>query len=193
MIDRIEAFHDDTLGTINGERLKYERIWAVPEYAKHSPGKEICELFEEMCSPSGSVIDLGSGSGKGAIALDQLGLRVTMLDLTFKGLVPEAEFRKIEASLWGDWSGPYDWGYCTDVMEHIPIEYTMLVLDRIMSNCRSVFFHICLVPDGFGKVIGQPLHLTVMPFEWWRDKLGEFGKVVECRDLMANGVYHVAR
>jgi hypothetical protein len=32
-----------------------------------------------------------------------------------------------------------------------------------------------------------------MPFEWWRDKLGEFGEVVECRDFMANGIYHVAR
>lgn len=182
------------MNTVESERLKYEQAWAIPEYANHSPGEEICELFEEMCSPRGTVIDLGAGSGKGALALDALGLDVTMLDLTFDGC-QTGKFHRIETSLWGKWSRPlgWDWGYCTDVMEHIPVEYTMLVLDRIMANCRSAFFHICLIPDGFGKAIGQPLHLTVMPFEWWRDKLGEFGEVVECRDFMANGVYHIAR
>ncbi len=182
------------MNTAEAEREKYEQAWAIPNYAKRSPGEEICELFDEMCSPWGTVIDLGSGSGKGAVALDKLDLDVTMLDLTFAGCGTK-KFKRIEGSLWGDWRQPlgWDWGYCTDVMEHIPVEYTMLVLDRIMSNCRSSFFYICFIPDVFGKFIGQPLHMTVMPFEWWKDRLGEFGKVVECRDLMKHGVYHVAR
>ena len=189
------------MNTAESERQKYEKAWAIPEYASHSPGAAICELFEEMCSPQigDTVIDLGTGSGKGADALDDLGMFVTMLDLTFKGLVTTRHHPRIQSPLWGDWKGGglgedgWYWGYCTDVMEHIPTEYTMLVLDRIMSNCRSAFFHICFVPDAFGKVVGEPLHLTVMPFEWWREKLGEFGEVLECRDLMSNGVYHVAR
>lgn len=179
------------------ETAKYEKMWAHENYGAHSPGEEIAELFFEMCSPSGSVIDLGAGSGKGSIALDDQGLDVTMLDLTFNGLVDDLPFRRIRSSLWEDWGKfnrhGWGWGYCTDVMEHIPAEYTMLVIDRIMSNCRQAFFHICLVPDGFGKVIGQPLHLTVMPFEWWKSHLAEFGNIIECRDFMANGVYHVAR
>lgn len=184
------------MNTVEAERLKYEKAWSIPEYADHSPGEKIIDLFEEICSPEGTVIDLGAGSGKGALALKKLGLDVTMLDLTFSGLDKRAEkLRKIEGSLWGNWQRTvgWDWGYCTDVMEHIPTEYTMLVLDRIMSNCRSVFFHICLVQDGFGKIVGEPLHLTVRPFEWWKDRLGEFGKVEECRDFMWTGVYHVAR
>ena len=177
------------------ERQKYKKAWAIPEYANHSPGEEISGLFFEMCSPEGTAIDLGAGSGKGSVALDKHGLKVTMLDLTFDGLVEDLPFRRIRSSLWEDWGRDYgwDWGFCTDVMEHIPPEYTMLVIDRIMSNCRQAFFHICFVSDGFGKVVGQPLHLTVMPFEWWKSHLSEFGTVVECRDLMSNGVYHVAR
>lgn len=184
----------EAVNLAESERLKYEKAWAIPEYADHSPGEEIAELFFEMCSPSGSAIDLGSGSGKGAKALSK-SLEVTMLDLTFDGLVEDLPFRRIQSSLWADWgkSNEWDWGYCTDVMEHIPPEYTMLVIDRIMASCRQAFFHICLVPDGFGKAIGQPLHLTVMPFEWWRDRLSEFGTMVECRDFLHNGIYHIAR
>ena len=182
------------MNVAESERLKYEKAWSIPEYANHSPGAQAVELFAEMCEPYGDVIDLGTGSGKGALALKDIGLDVTMLDLTFDGLVEGTDgIRRIEAPLWGKWLGAWDWGYCADVMEHIPPEYTMLVLDRIMSHCEQVFFHICFVPDGFGKVVGQPLHLTVMPFEWWKSHLSEFGAVVECRDLMANGVYHVAR
>ena len=181
------------MNIVESERLKYQQAWKIPQYANHSPGEEITDLFVEMCSPAGDAIDLGAGSGKGALALEKLGLEVTMLDLTFDGLIGGNHLRKIGAPLWGKWLGAWEWGYCTDVMEHIPPEYTMLTLDRIMSHCEQAFFHICLIPDGFGKVIGQPLHLTVMPFEWWRDRLGEFGTVVECRDLMANGVYHVVR
>lgn len=174
------------------ERQKYEKAWAIPEYANHSPGEEISGLFFEMCAPRGKIIDLGAGSGKGSVVLDEHGLDVTMLDLTFDGLAFRAQgLKKKQGSLWEQWGGTYDWGYCTDVMEHIPPEYTMLVIDRIMSNCRQAFFHICFVPDGFGKIVGQPLHLTVMPHEWWRSHLSEFGTVVECRDLMSNGVYHV--
>ena len=47
--------------------------------------------------------------------------------------------------------------------------------------------------DGtmFGKEIGEPLHVTVMPFTWWRDRLGEVGEVLDARDLMHGGVFHV--
>jgi len=88
----------------------------------------------------------------------------------------------------------YDYAYCCDVMEHIPTEYVMLTLQNIMNTCREgAFFYICLVPDGFGKIIGAPLHLTVKPFIWWRDKLAELGEVVDARDLLTNGMYYVKR
>jgi hypothetical protein len=30
-----------------------------------------------------------------------------------------------------------------------------------------VFFQISTVEDSFGAVIGQPLHLSVHPHQWW--------------------------
>lgn len=192
--------------TVEAERQKYEKIWANEDYAKHSPGEEIASLFFEIskAAPGETVIDLGTGSGKGALVLDEFGLDVTILDLTFSGLDERAQkFEKVEAPLWGRWNSrtsnghsvprEWDYGYCADVMEHIPPEYVMLTLTRVMVSCERAFFHICFMPDGFGKTIGEPLHLTVMPFEWWKARLGEVGQIVECRDLLSNGVFYVER
>jgi hypothetical protein len=94
----------------------------------------------------------------------------------------------------GSHSYKYDYAYCCDVMEHIPTEYVMATLQNIMATCtEGAFFYICLVPDGFGALIGKPLHLTVRPFMWWRDKLAELGEVVDARDLIMNGMYYVKR
>jgi hypothetical protein len=39
---------------------------------------------------------------------------------------------------------------------------------------RKVFFQISTVPDHFGPVLaGEPLHLTVQPFSWWKKKFEE--------------------
>lgn len=185
--------------TIDQERAKYEKAWMIREYADHSPGEEIAELFFEIAQPKigENIIDLGTGSGKGAIALHGYGLDVSILDLTFNGLVPKAkalDFERVGSALWADWGiRKWDYGYCVDVMEHIPMEYVMLTLKQIVTNCEKVFFHICLQRDGFGKLVGQPLHLTVMPFEWWKAKLSDVGKIIECRDFINNGVYYVGR
>ena len=194
------------MNIIESERLKYQKAWAIDGYDHHSPGEEISDLFKEIALPiqDETIIDLGTGSGRGALALAKMGLDVTVLDLTFDGLDKRAEgFRKIEASLWGAWNAEkrgsfhiplnWDYGYCTDVMEHIPPEYVMLTLHKIMLACDKAFFHICLIPDGFGQLVGEPLHLTVMPFEWWRDHLGEIGTVLESRDFMNNGIFYVER
>jgi SAM-dependent methyltransferase len=181
------------------ETAKYERIWGYEEYAVCSPGEDLVEAFLEIArpAPGASVIELGCGTARAGLALRSAGLAVTLLDLTDAGLDPAARVeladKLIKAPLWGHWPGDYDFGYCVDVMEHIPPEYTMLVLDRIMARCRRAFFQICLIQDGFGRLIGEPLHLTVMPFQWWRDRLAEFGTLTEARDLIKNGLFYVER
>lgn len=179
---------------IQQETAKYEKIWALPEYANYSPGEELAQAFLDMAKPSpfSKIIDIGCGSGKGALALSDY--RVTLLDLTRDGLVEEARSLPfVKRSIWESWNGTWDYGYCTDVMEHLPPEYTMLAIKNVLQHCRKAFFQICFLPDHFGQKIGEPLHLTVCPFEWWLAHFKEFGHVIEARDLLQNGIFFVSR
>jgi len=153
------------------ERSKYEKIWAVPEYDTYSPGMENVERFMSVLDPEKleTLIDIGCGAGKASLEFMKRGLVVHSVDITDAGLVPNfPRSRFIQSPLWDKrWTltrrDGWDYGFCCDVMEHIPPEYTMLVADRIMSCCRTAWFQICLVPDQFGMRIGEPLHLTVQP------------------------------
>lgn len=180
------------------EQSKYEEMWAFDAYADHSPGEQFAELFAGLVAP-GIVLDAGCGSGKGAVALEARGFKVRMADITRAGLREEASripFQQV--CLWNRdqvarlktlWAP--DYVFCCDVMEHIPTQYTMLVIDNLLSVAKAAFFSISLQPDQFGAWVGRPLHLTVQPFGWWRDQLQEFGRVVDARDLGDTGTYLV--
>ena len=184
--------------TADHERAKYARMWAIDDYHGHSPGKIWASRLGGLVDlkPDQTVIDLGCGAGEAAAALEALGLDVAQVDLAdFRGTDNNRPFRA--APLWSDWSFPgrfmrADYGFCCDVMEHIPPEYVMLVLERIRANCQAVFFSIAHLPDRCGAMIGEPLHLTLRPFEWWRDRIGEqMGEVLDGRDLMGDSMFYV--
>jgi 2-polyprenyl-3-methyl-5-hydroxy-6-metoxy-1,4-benzoquinol methylase len=191
------------------QRATYEAAWALDSYATHSPGAELASKFIDMAGPpvGSTVLDAGCGSGKGAVALKEAGLTVAMCDITRDGLVREAEgIPFVEASLWSDLrhvfyasrlvpsqypsAGRFDYVYCCDVLEHIPEEFTMLCVARMLDVASTgLFLSVALVPDHFGALVGTALHLTVRPFTWWRDNLSEIGHIAECRDLITNGLY----
>ncbi len=186
------------------ERDKYRRVWRIPSYGRFSPGERMVPHFLDIVKPSPDdvIIDFGTGGGKAARALQKRGFEVVAIDHTRKGIT-RARWKHlknhfVEACLWrldeADIAIPETCavrGYCVDVMEHIPVEATMLTIMQIMDQCDDCFFQICTLPDEFGKAIGEPLHVTVMPFTWWRDGLGEIGEVVDARDFMHAGVFHV--
>ena len=178
------------------ERDKYERMWGADSYHDHSPGKRWVVVFEELAKPKEreTLIDLGCGAGEGSAELQKLGLDVAGVDLDDFRDDKAPPFRAMP--LWNDWSFPgrfarADYGYCCDVMEHIPPEYVMLVLERMRQNCQSLFLCISHMPDQSGKIIGETLHLTVQPFEWWRDRLADIGEVVHARDMILESIYYV--
>jgi hypothetical protein len=182
------------------ERNKYAEIWSFDEYRNaFSPGLANVDRFMSVIRPDAgsTLLDVGCGSGKAGLAFQDLDLRVSWMDLTSAGLdsnVPRSQF--LEAPLWSDWNTRvhvFRYGFCCDVMEHIPTEYVMLSLARIISACRTTWFQIALRPDEFGKLIGEPLHLTVRPYSWWLVRLQTLGNVVDARDLCGDGMYVVER
>lgn len=174
------------------ERAKYERVWAVDEYRAHSPGEWALPLFRQMVRKrDATLLDLGCGTGRAGRQLAALGFEVTLADLVPAAVdVNDLPFVKINA--WGRWpSQCYDWVYCCDVLEHVPIECVERTLRNIARHCDQLFATIHFGEDHFGQVIGHPLHLTVRPFLWWVDILGEFGTVIDARDLMGMGAFRV--
>jgi len=162
------------------ERQKYERVWCFDDYRQVAPGELCVAKFLEVVQPSSGakVIDFGCGTGRAALKLDEAGLAVMCLDFA-------SNARDLEA-----WRLPFrvhdltqpvpergDYGYCTDVLEHIPPEYVQTVLRNIMDAVPRAFFQISTVDDVMGELVGLPLHLSVHPASWWLDQF----EVINCK------------
>lgn len=195
------------------ERLLYADVWAsVPQYADVAPGERYVSVLQELCPPqltsrrTACVFDAGCGSGKGAVALTTAGYEVVMGDLTDEGLVDAAQgipfhavclWKNLMAQLPDEYNRSmryFDAAYCTDVLEHVPPQFTMLAVHQLLQIVQQgVLITVSLTTDGFGAWVGRPLHQTVQGFTWWRDSLKEVGTVVEARDLLNTGLYWVTQ
>lgn len=188
------------------ERELYDAVWGgLSRYGDHNPGEHHVDLFKRLLEargwPQGSVLDAGCGTGLGGVALQRAGFQAALCDLTDAGLQAAAlELPFTTVSLWDDlrpalgfqMGGKFDYGYCCDVLEHIPEAFTMLVVSQLLAVARyGVFLTISTVPDHFGIWVGEPLHKTVRPFTWWRDMLGEVGTVTEAIDCLNYGAFLV--
>lgn len=187
------------MGLAELERKKYEKVWKRDEYKLISPGVAVFPLFRQMVrwNRPVNVVDIGCGDGSAMLKLAELHnvSSVTGIDHV-NVLKDEAQrFEFYKHSLWVPWSKSwyfiFDIGYCCDVMEHIPPEKVDTVLTRIASKTLRTFFSISFVDDRLGELVGEKLHLTVQPFEWWVAKLSEFGEVRNARDLLGMGVFDV--
>jgi len=178
------------------EKAKYEKIWAVPEYNDFSPGESFAKVFGELASPEKgeSVLDIGCGMGKGGLALQEMyGVDPSFVDHV-RVLPEELHGRFYQQPLWKPLplrNPRYAYGFCCDVMEHLPQEYVMLVLENIRAACGHVFFSIANVGDGFGKGVAEELHLTIQPFEWWTERLRDMGEILHARDCYGQSLYYV--
>lgn len=196
----------------DAQRTHYTDVWqTVEQYGSGSPGEAYLPCFLDMARPPtngtrGSVLDAGCGSGKGGVALAAAGFSVSLVDLTPEGLTEEAQKLPFApACLWDDLttlcpprryhfspSRGFDYVYCCDVLEHLPLPFTMLAVARMLQiSRRGLFLSIALVPDVNGYWVGKPLHLSIQTFVDWRNQLGAVGTVQESRDLLHTGLYFV--
>jgi len=164
------------------EKDLYKMMWDIPEYRAVAPGELIAQEFLNQARPpkGASVLDLGCGTGRGALNLAFFGgLNVTMVDFADncldEDIRPMLETQKhamrfVEADLSEPLPVKAAYGFCTDVMEHIRPHHVDKVLDNCLAACQHVFFQIATEDDLMGKVVGHKLHLSVHPYEWWLKK-----------------------
>lgn len=182
-------------GIAEAERQKYEKAWGIDAYHSGSPGVLYQEMFQNIAKPQPgqTVLDIGAGAGAASVKMKEAGLRVIGYDLT------NAAWAHPGIPLWTGtiWKfrsdATFDFGFCCDVMEHIPPQFVALTLDRILAACDRAFFSISFTPDVMGAGIGETLHLTVRPFKWWRDTFREVGTLYDARDLLGDGVFYAGR
>lgn len=182
---KVDIAPDADLQRRLAERAKYEKMWAFEQYREVAPGESAATLFLSQARPkAGSeVIDFGAGTGRGALMLALLGgCKVTMLDFAENCLDEDVRnalttqshvlsFQLHDLNRPAKVSAQY--GYCTDVMEHIPPQDVDRVLRNILKAAQHVFFQISCTDDVCGALIGEPLHLSVHPYAWWLNKLQE--------------------
>ncbi len=184
------------------ETEKYVQMWNVPEYRVHSPGLRIVETaYKEFGSPLDvtlqrvfTLTDFGVGSGKAANWFKNKGFQVTGIDIADNCLDPGIDINFHTGCLWDALPTGLggDFGYCTDVLEHIPEKCVGKVLYNIMNLTRfRAFLTIAHFDDSMGRwgQSGDKLHLTVKPWSWWIDKINDM--ITKYRD--STGVQFVVK
>jgi hypothetical protein len=177
------------------ERDKYVLMWQFEDYRTFSPGEHLVPKFVELVNPDGMIIDFGCGTGRAGLALDAMGHQVFLIDFTGNCRDHEAiglPFLQWDLTKPVPMTAPY--GFCTDVMEHIPPEDVLKVIGNIMDSSEKVFFQISTVKDDYGQFIGTPLHLTVQQHGWWFDLFETMGyKVTYDMDRGTTSLFVVSR
>ncbi len=178
------------------EQEKYQRMWAIPEYREMSPGAEAAQVFLDVAKPDegATVLDLGCGTGRASVTFERAGLKPVLLDFAENCRDPYVLNLPF---LVHDLTQPItvrgDYGFCTDVMEHIPAEDTDSALANIFEATSKVFFSIGTTHDNFGSLINQVLHVNVRDHAAWRAVLSEYGRIVYEFEQEASSYFYVER
>jgi len=150
------------------ERDKYRSMWNVPDYRNVSPGEGCVKQFLELVKPDGLILDFGCGTGRASLALYGAGHRSFLID--FADNCRDQEALNLPFLEW-DLTSPLpmtaEFGFCCDVMEHLPTDQVDVVIANIMDAASTTYFQISTLHDYFGGTVSTSLHLTVRPAGWW--------------------------
>jgi hypothetical protein len=193
------------------EQQKYAKVWKVEQYRATAPGEHLVPLFLEAAGEipeNSTIIDWGCGTGRASKRLyEETDLDITMVDFVDNCLdsevrdildeeskkeKPRLRFIKQDLSKKCDLKSNY--GFCTDVLEHIPPEQVDQVLDNVLLCSEHVFFQICTEDDAFGHHpdIQEDLHLTVENYFWWLRKFLDHAAIVlRSNELMHSVLFYV--
>lgn len=178
-------------GRANPEAAKYRKMWKESRYRLCSPGEQTVPLMlKHMPLQTDSYfIDFGCGTGRASHLVHRtVGCDVTMLDFVSHCLDEKVKsyvaahpdtirFKQVDLEQPIPCHAAF--GMCADVMEHIPPEKVERVLTNILKSANHVWFQISTLPDNLGSLIGETLHVTVKPHEWWKEELERLGGVIQ--------------
>lgn len=166
------------------EKEKYLRMWSMLSYRQDSPAERIVDTILAELKPTGRIVDFGCGTGRAAARIAARGHDVLLVDFAPNCRDEEAaDLPFIELDLSEPMPLREKFGYCIDVMEHIPPDQVDGVIQNIMGSASKVFFQISTVDDRMGAIIGRSLHLTVQPHAWWREKFAALGYFVSWQEM----------
>jgi len=189
LIKKLDGGQVAKLLDISDEQQKYLKVWNVPAYRVVSPGEECVDMFLEAVRDimpehkDLSLIDFGCGTGRAAMRLDET-LDVMPMDFAWncldEGVKEHFGDRFVEHDITKKTALRADWGFCTDVMEHLPPAEIDDALDTMFEACENIFFQISTVKDHFGQHpdIKDELHLTVLSYSEWLKRFAEHGVIV---------------
>lgn len=176
------------------EKDKYDRMHQIDGYSP-GPGLSFVSNALRYIKQGDSIIDFGCGTGDAAQAFIDLGHDVHAVDISSKGLHHDLGKKYHQSSL-HDLPKELplaDWGFCVDVMEHVPTPWVDIALWQMSRKVENCFFSISGQKDGWGAKINDVLHLTVMPGEWWLGKISEHWHDVRWVNTAGNSYEIVAK
>lgn len=163
------------MSLVEQERAKYLKVWAHPDYrvACHSLRlwEERPDLFKGHIE---SALDIGCGLGRlipvlVSGAVDAWGVDFAVPECLDPEVARLYGHRFSNQVLWEmEWNRTFDLGICTDVLEHLPEEKVEESLERIAACCRRVIFKVAHNEHVW---LGEQLHMTIRPVDWWQDAM----------------------
>ena len=175
------------------EKAEAEKVWEKEGYRITSPGY-VCLIafiqhFKDEIIKGGSISDFGCGPGLTAQTFLQLGLQVNLVDIAENclqdniyalTLLEKEKLKFTRACLWAlpEDFPKTDWIYCADVLEHLPEDKVLPSLEAMAKRtAKGGYLQICTVDDNYSSIIGEELHLTIKPKDWWLQKIEKYWKI----------------
>lgn len=183
MVSKAQA----TYSRASNEDWKYEIIYSQPEifktYGARLHGKDALPIILDL-APN-SLLDVGCGQNN-LIPL----IKQHLPKLIAKGVDPVAPQADIKAYAQELPCKDKEYTLLTafDVLEHLPeadIEKTLKEFQRVS---RAFVFSISTKPSKV-QVLNQPLHLTVKPSSWWKEKIMQFTSSLQEKDNYLFGIW----
>lgn len=174
------------------EQAKYQKMWGFDSYRERSPGmRHLADALAQMAPTLGAtVVDFGCGTGRVAAALAARGFEVTGVDIA-SNACKEFDGHFVVASLWDlpEALGRHQYGFCADVMEHLPTDRVDAALACMARHAGKIYFQIANFHCHEGDKIGEHLHLTVKPFDWWMNKLTAHYSIVGAKRARKHHIF----